>query len=265
MSESPAELDDFDRNLLRAARTDAPGAGAIVRAAAALGLGIGAAAPTVAAAATAVRAVSLASMKWTLIGALGVVSVGSGTVAYLRSSRPAVPAVSAPAAVPERAEVRTVTPSVPATVPTPAAEPLAPKAGAAPAPASLAVSRPAAPALHASASKDDVAAPSPAAPASTAAAASGVSIAEEVAAVDRARHALRQGHAGEALDELNRYQARWPKGVLATEVVVLRVEARLRLGDRAAAKNEARAFIAAHPGTRYAARLKELFEPGELD
>jgi len=261
MSENPAELDDFDRSLLRTARTDAPSAGAAVRAAAALGLGLGAAAPTVAAAATAARVATFASMKWTLIGAFGVVSAGTGTLAYLRSADPVAPAVTAPAAVSERAEPRATAASLPENVPPPAVAPLLPKAGVASSPESHAAARPALPVTDSS-PKSDVAASSPAAPPS---AASGVSIAEEVAAVDRARHALRQGHAGEALDELNRYQARWPKGVLATEVVVLRVEAKLRLGDRAAAKSEARAFIAAQPGSRYAVRVKELFEPGELD
>jgi hypothetical protein len=110
----------------------------------------------------------------------------------------------------------------------------------------------------------------PAAPAATTAARPGgapapVSIAEEVALVDRARHALRQGRAGEAFDTLSLYQSRWPNGVLATEVLVLRVEAQLRLGQRTSAQRDARAFVAVHPQSRYATRLRELFAPGELD
>jgi outer membrane protein assembly factor BamD (BamD/ComL family) len=86
-----------------------------------------------------------------------------------------------------------------------------------------------------------------------------------VALVDRARHALRQGRAGEAFDTLSLHQSRWPNGVLATEVLVLRVEAQLRLGQRASAQRDARAFVAVQPNSRYATRLRELFAPGELD
>ncbi len=93
----------------------------------------------------------------------------------------------------------------------------------------------------------------------------GVSIAEEVSMVDQARQALRQGRPNDAFAQLKRYQERWPGGVLATEVVVLRVEAELALDEREAARRDARAFIAAQPSSRYAARLRELFEAGELD
>jgi hypothetical protein len=87
-----------------------------------------------------------------------------------------------------------------------------------------------------------------------------VSIADEVRAVDRARAALARGRAGEALRELDRYQARWPRGVFFNEVAVLRVEARLKLGDRTRATREARALIDANPGSRYAARLRALLD-----
>jgi len=43
--------------------------------------------------------------------------------------------------------------------------------------------------------------------------------------------------------------------------VVVRVEAELALGNRSAAERDARAAIAAHPGSRYAARLRTLFVP----
>ena len=87
-----------------------------------------------------------------------------------------------------------------------------------------------------------------------------VSIAEEVRAVDRARQALASGRARVALNELERYRAEWPKGVFTSEVLVLRVEAKLKLGDRASAEREARALIDAAPNSRYAARLRALIE-----
>jgi hypothetical protein len=87
-----------------------------------------------------------------------------------------------------------------------------------------------------------------------------VSIAEETRAIDRARQALSAGRAREALNELDRYRAQWPKGVFTSEVLVLRVEAKLKLGDRGTAVREARALIDALPNSRYAARLRTLIE-----
>jgi TolA-binding protein len=86
----------------------------------------------------------------------------------------------------------------------------------------------------------------------------GVSIAEEVRTIDRARRALAAGRAREALRELEHYQARWPNGALSAEALVLRVEAKLKLGDRPAAEREARALINAHPNSRHADRLRAL-------
>ena len=85
-----------------------------------------------------------------------------------------------------------------------------------------------------------------------------VSIAEEVRTLDRARQALSSGRARDALRELERYQSQWPRGVFASEVLVLRVEAKLKLGDRASAEREARALIDAQPKSRHAARLRAL-------
>ena len=87
-----------------------------------------------------------------------------------------------------------------------------------------------------------------------------ISIAEESCAIDRARQALLDRARARALSELERYQARWPRGVFASEVLVLRVEAKLKLGDRASAVREARALIDARPNSRYAARLRALIE-----
>jgi len=289
-----SELDDFDRALLGSARIDSPSSGAVTRAAAALGIAA-VAAPAAAAAATtglAGRAATLSFGKWTIIGALGVAGAGTGTVAYLGSARTVSPPDVAVAPAPVR-------PPVPGDAPraaAPAAElpPSPPEP-----PAAAAARRPSPPgAVALPAAPRDVAAPlvpspsppvaafptDPAAPAAapggapapgatavapaTAAPPGGaapVSIAEEVALVDRARHALRQGRAGEAFDTLSLYQSRWPNGALATEVRVLRVEALLRLGQRASAQSDAKAFIAVQPNSRYAARLRELFAPGELD
>jgi hypothetical protein len=280
----PTELDDFDRALLGSAQHDTPARGAAARAAAALGVAaVAAPAAAAAAAATSVagRAATLSLSKWTIIGALGVAAAGTGTVAYLGADAPAAPpeaAVAAARAPGGAAAARAPVPAAelppaPVVAPPPESEsapsvvnpPAPPRAVGAP----LALPVPAAPAAEPAA---PVAVPVPratgAAPASAAArpgSAGPVSIAEEVALVDRARHALRQGRAGEAFDTLSLHQSRWPNGVLATEVLVLRVEAQLRLGQRASAQRDARAFVAVQPNSRYATRLRELFAPGELD
>lgn len=90
------------------------------------------------------------------------------------------------------------------------------------------------------------------------------SIAEEVIQVDRARNALRDGQVREALEELARYRKRWPLGVLTPEVTVLQIEAELRLGARESARRRARELVTAQPNSRYAARLRTLFQPSEL-
>jgi hypothetical protein len=278
MSESqPHDLDDFDRALLGSARADDPDKGAVLRAAAALGVGLSAAAPSVAAASatgTAARLLSLSGYKWTLIGAIGVAGAGTGTVAYLGSAAPEARHADAAVAGGPRAKDRTVASKERAVRPVEKVPPppeQTPESDGPSATKSSAVDAPSRPHADAPVGSRTSGAPTSvpdqarsAAPGGPTAA-SGVSIAEEVAAVDLARHTLRQGRAGEAFDQLNRYQERWPNGVLATEVVVLRVEAQLRLGRREAAKRDARAFIQTQPSSRYAARLRELFEPGELD
>lgn len=90
------------------------------------------------------------------------------------------------------------------------------------------------------------------------------SIAAEVMVVDRAREALREGRTREALAELGRYREQWPLGVLMPEVTVLQIEAELRLGARDAARRRARDLVAAQPNSRYAARLRKLFDESEL-
>lgn len=282
------ELDDFDRALLGSARRDMPSSGAVTRAAAALGIAAVAAPVAAAAAATSVagRAATFSLTKWTLIGALGVAGAGTGTVAYLGSTRGVEPQSAAVPTAPAKGERHAPLAAAPAeepasappqvvplasepvrAAPSIAGAPASPRGVAAPAAAGPAVgapapTTPAAPtAAPASPEAAQVTRPAPSATGGAAA----VSIAEEVALVDRARHALRQGRAGEAFDTLSLYQSRWPNGVLSTEVRVLRVEAQLRLGQRASAQRDARAFIAVQPNSRYATRLRELFAPGELD
>lgn len=102
--------------------------------------------------------------------------------------------------------------------------------------------------------------PLPVAPpsASVVASAGGSSLREQIEVIDRARSALRAGAPRAALAHLDTYGFRWPKGELALDAQVLRIEARFAAGDRAAARTEALAFIEARPESRYAARLRVL-------
>lgn len=84
------------------------------------------------------------------------------------------------------------------------------------------------------------------------------SIREEIATIDLVRQMLRENNASSALTELDRYRSRWPSGVFSMEATVLRVEALLGLGDRAAAEHAATSVIDAQPNSRHAARLRAL-------
>jgi hypothetical protein len=86
-------------------------------------------------------------------------------------------------------------------------------------------------------------------------------ISPEIAALDEARTALRQGRAQDALAALDRYGAEYGKnGGLRVEAMVLRIDALLRSGNRARATALANAFLARNPKSPYAARVRALLE-----
>ena len=83
----------------------------------------------------------------------------------------------------------------------------------------------------------------------------------EIAALDEARTALRQGRAQDALAALDRYGAEYGRnGGLRVEATVLRIDALLRSGNRARATSLANAFLARNPKSPYAARVRALLE-----
>ncbi len=84
----------------------------------------------------------------------------------------------------------------------------------------------------------------------------------EVASLDRARAALSVGDARGALSRLSSHEATFPDGALEPEAVVLRVRALTRLGARAEAASAARQFLASHPDSAQAARLRALVSAG---
>lgn len=84
-------------------------------------------------------------------------------------------------------------------------------------------------------------------------------ISREISALDDARDAVRGGRAAEALTMLDRYDATFGHGgSLRVEATALRIEALLRSGRRSSATSLAEAFLARHPKSPYAARVKAL-------
>jgi hypothetical protein len=79
---------------------------------------------------------------------------------------------------------------------------------------------------------------------------------EEAELVRRAREALRAGEWAAAGHELARAGVRFPQGMLLEEREALAVELLFRTGQRATATVRARAFLAAHPTSAHASRLR---------
>jgi hypothetical protein len=86
-------------------------------------------------------------------------------------------------------------------------------------------------------------------------------ISSELAALDAAMKTLRAGDATAALAALDRYDASFARrGRLQGEATAMRIEALARAGRRAAASALARDFLARHPNSPYAARIRSLLE-----
>jgi len=73
-----------------------------------------------------------------------------------------------------------------------------------------------------------------------------------------ARAELHAGDPRAALATLERLRARSPKGVLVQEREVLTIQVLSALGDHAAAKRKAKAFLDAHPESPHTAQLRRL-------
>jgi hypothetical protein len=263
--------DDFGRDVLRSAKLDAPPRGATKRAT----VVITAAIATGAAATSAPAAAATALLK--TIGTMtffGVAAVGAAV--YLEDARTA----PAPSATPETTSVARATssararsahaasvqaaPTTPPEAPPPSAALAASAAPSATTPSMTpspalppAISAPAAlaatttPAASASASPSPSASPAPSVSSESA-------LASELAAIDLARRTLASGDPRRALGLLDDYAVRFPRGVLSAEATVLRIEALLRAGDRAAAQRLGARFLAANPTSAYVPRVQSL-------
>lgn len=258
----PFEANEFERRLLQAAEHDDPPPQLAARVTAAAGVGSGIL--TAASAAAGAGAGGAGVAKSLGVGfAVGLLfSVGAGEV--FQSSTPSAPVASATAA----AAAGPALPSGPA------------RGAAAPVEGS---SRPAEPALSAlpSAVREGPGAPTRPAPSrglsgpigSSAARTAAISadatfsapsavaslpeestLTEEVRALDEARRSLREGNPGRALALLDGRR----RGPLAAEAAVVRVEALLRTGQRAAAEREAAPILASNPDGLHATRVRAL-------
>jgi hypothetical protein len=76
--------------------------------------------------------------------------------------------------------------------------------------------------------------------------------------LDSARRALTQRNPTLALAELERHTRDFPRGVLAPEGLLLRVQTLIALGQRSAAEALARGFLATHPTGPHARRLEQI-------
>jgi outer membrane protein assembly factor BamD (BamD/ComL family) len=85
-------------------------------------------------------------------------------------------------------------------------------------------------------------------------------LAYEIAALDTARSALRARQPARALAAVDDYARRFPRGVLAQEATVVRIEALTALGNRAEAERLGRSFLALHPGSPLAQRVRSVLD-----
>jgi TolA-binding protein len=236
---------DFEKDLLRSWEAEQPSDAARAKVLAAAGLGV---ALTAAATATKLGAAAGGSVapkaiasaggaviaKWLAVGAVGLAVTGA-TVGYVRhaaqvrrdeatAARAAAPVSAAPKSAPQVATPAPASDGLPMVVPT---APAAPHTRA----------RATTPREHPSA------------------------LGEQVSALDSAHRALASGDAAGAIRQLDDYEARFPEGALFEEAEVLRVEALVGAGDHAAAERAGQRFLAAHPNSPHAARVRALIAP----
>jgi TolA-binding protein len=88
----------------------------------------------------------------------------------------------------------------------------------------------------------------------------GATLGEELALVESASRATKAGNARLALERLAEYQRKFPRGKLALEAQVIRIEALARAGRRAEASRLARSFLKRHPKSPIGARISRYAE-----
>ena len=81
---------------------------------------------------------------------------------------------------------------------------------------------------------------------------------DEVTLIDGALAALRHRDPMHALAILDDYDSRYPTGAMAPEAAVARIQATLAKGDLAKARELGEQFLAAHPKSPLAGRVRDL-------
>ena len=76
--------------------------------------------------------------------------------------------------------------------------------------------------------------------------------------LDRARGLMTTGHAVSALAVLDTYDVTFPHGALSQEAEALRIDALARSGQKDSARARATRFLAAHPESPQAPRVRAI-------
>jgi hypothetical protein len=242
------KLDTSDparQEVLGSWQQDRPSAAARERAWAAIssGVGVGLGSTAAAAGSKAGKFAASSALKWIAGGALAAAALATGAaVRYAGSSHAAVAPTanvpSTPVPAPPPVEVPAPPPHDDETTPTQPSS--TDRSIARSVPAGSARARPPAASASAVATSDDY------------------SIREQLARIDEARGALRRGDTASALRALDAYDRLFPDGALTQEATVVRVQTLLAAGDRAGAGVVERGFLAAHPSSPYAARIRAM-------
>ncbi len=182
-------------------------------------------APTTGAAATAGAKAAAVAVKSAVVAAVGAATIWAGTTLTQPESQSHDP-------VPAQ-QTQGVTPAAPSTVETAVGESPAPEA--------------------------EVAKPKPKrAAAPNRRAESTDPLVRELSLIDSARRALRANKPSLALKRLDTYNAAFPKGSLRTEQTVLRIEALAASGNQSAANRLGSSFLKRSPNGPYARRVRSL-------
>ena len=250
------EGSDFERAMLEAWEAERPSAAARDRVLAIAGAGaiVGVGATAIASQAVVRGGVSIA--KWVAVGALAIATTAA-TIAFVRHDSRHLPMQVVSGQVVSGHAVSTHAASTP------------PAIDSAPAPldTARAIAAPAIPDVIPSPSSLPLAMPAkkPASPRASQkndpSVANAASLNAQIAWLDRARRAIEAGDPATALHLLDDYRATYPEGTLSQEAELLRIEALLAGGQRAAAESLATRFIAAHPSSPHARRIRELVNP----
>lgn len=227
----------FERNLLAADRAEMPDADAKRRAAVALAIGTASMWPAAVATTTKASKVTTSLLvKLFAIGAVGAGALGTGYYLHSRSVKPAT----------NVAQVST--PNNPGPIATEQANDTASSAKELEPAAPVGAVEPERPAV----------APRRAAGAAASAPAERASISDEIRMLDAARRAQASGDPAGAIKALDEYKKQYPRGVLAEESVLIRIEALAKMGNRAGARSLAQKFRAAHPDSPHLRRIDSI-------